>query len=180
MSTFKKSLASLLLAASALLIAASAQADDWHGNDWHPDMQREWHEGMPWRFEQHHWHPDEHPYYMHAMTDLRLARDLLAHPDQPRVEQGERRAVEAINQALHAMHDAAIDDGKDPFQRLPPDAQYRPDDRFHQALRLLDKARQDASHEEDDPYLRGLQRYIIGQIGMAQHAVDDAIREALR
>lgn len=180
MSTLKKSLAALLLASSALVLTSAAQADDWHGNDWHPDMQREWHDGMPWRFEQHHWHPDEHPYYMHAMTDLRLARDLLAHPDLPRVEQGERRAVDAINQALHAMHDAAIDDGKDPFQRLPPDAQYRPDDRFHQALRLLDKARQDASHEEDDPYLRGLQHYIIGQIGTAQHAVDDAINQALR
>lgn len=180
MSTLKKSLAALLLAGSALLAASAAQADDWHDNGWHPDMHQDWHEGMPWRFEQHHWHPDEHPYYIHAMTDLRLARDLLARPDQPQVEQGEHRAVDAINQALHAMHDAAIDDGKNPFQRLPPDAEYRPDDRFHQALRLLDKARQDASHEEDDPYLRGLQHFIIGQIGMAQHAVDDAIGEALR
>jgi hypothetical protein len=180
MSILKKSLAALLLAGSALLATSAAQADDWHGNDWHPDMQREWREGMPWRFEQHHWHPEQHPYYSHAMTDLRIARDLLSRPDQPRVEQGERRAVEAINQALHAMHDAAIDDGKDPFQRMPPDAGFQQDDRFHQALRLLDKARQDASHEEDDPYLRGLQHYIIGQIGMAQHAVNDAIGEALR
>jgi len=177
----KKSVASLLLAGVALLATGSAMADDWHGNDWHPDMrQGEWHEGMPWRFEQHHWQPEQHPYYSHAMTDLRIARDLLSRPDQPRVEQGERRAVEAINQALHAMHDAAIDDGKDPFQRQPPDASYRPDDRFHQALRLLDKAKQDASHEEDDPYLRGLQHYILGQIGVAQHAVNDAINEALR
>lgn len=171
----KKSVASLLLATVGLLAATSALADGWH-----TDMrQGEWHEGMPWRFEQHHWQPEQHPYYSHAMTDLRIARDLLDRPDQPRVEQGERRAMEAINQALHAMHDAAIDDGKDPFQRMPPDAQYRPDDRFHQALRLLDKAGQDASHEEDDPYLRGLQHYILSQIGVARHAVNDAIGAAL-
>jgi|GEM_PF-6363959 len=167
MLTLKKTVACTLLAAAALVSAGSAMADEWH-------------EGMPWSFQQHQWHPEQHPYYSHAMTDLRMARDLLARPDYPRIERSERRAVDAINEALREMHDAAIDDGKDPFARTPPDASFRPEDRFHQALAFLDKARQDVSHEEDDRYLRDLQHRILGHIDMAQHAVNDAVHEALQ
>jgi hypothetical protein len=32
-----------------------------------------------------------------------------------------------------------------------PDARLNPTDRFHQALQLLEQAKRDASHREDDP-----------------------------
>lgn len=154
----KKWLPAILLSSAALLSTQMAQADEWH-------------EGMPWRFDQHHWHPEQHPYYSHAMTDLRVARDLLDRPDIPPVAHEERHAVDEINQALREMHDAAIDDGKDPFARTPPDAGFRPEGRFHDALRLLDKARHDVSHREDDPYLRDLQHRILGHIDEAERSV---------
>jgi len=168
MQFLQKSTVALLLAGVALMSTGVAMAEE------------PWHEGNAWRYEQHPWHPEQHPYYMHAMTDLRLARDLLARPDLPRVVQDEHHAVEEINQALHIMQDAAIDDGKNPFVRMPPDADSHGEDRFHHSLRLLDKARQDASQREDDPYLRDLQQRIILHIGEAEHAVQAAISEALR
>lgn len=177
MTIAKRLVVGLLTGAVLLGAAGAAFADGWD-NNW--DHNNDWLKSRAWKYDEHQWHPDQHPYYMHAMTDLRIARDLLARPDQPRVEQGEVRAVEAINRALHEMKDAAISDGKDPFDRMPPDAQYRPEDRFHQALRLLDKARKDASHEEDDPWLRSLQARIVHHIGDAEHAVNDAINQALR
>lgn len=159
-----------LLAALILCAAASqaAQAAD------------PWRDGDPWNWEQHHWQPEQHPYYLHAMSDLRMARDLLARPDSPQVSNDERHAVDEINQALRRMRDAAINDGKDPFERMPPDASWRPEDRFHQSLLLLDKARQDAGHREDDPYLRSLQRDIVHHIDAAKRAVNIAISDALR
>ncbi|ATP28317.1 hypothetical protein CR207_07870 [Chromobacterium violaceum] len=156
-----------LAAAGNAILSAPALADGWRDGD-------------AWTWHQHQWHPEAHPYYLHAMSDLRLARDLLARPDYPRVMDDERHAVDEINKALRKMRDAAIDDGKDIDDRMPPDARWRPDDRFHQARMLLDKARQDATHREDDPYLRSLQRDIVHHIDEARRAVDVAVSDALR
>ncbi|QEL54711.1 hypothetical protein [Chromobacterium paludis] len=156
-----------LAAAGNALFSAPALADNWR-------------EGDPWSWQQHPWHPEQHPYYLHAMSDLRRARDLLARPDYPRVADDERHAVDQIDKALHKMRDAAIDDGKDIDARMPPDANWRPEDRFHQARALLDKARQDASHREDDPYLRSLQRDIVHHINEAERNLDHAVSDALR
>ncbi|QRO34641.1 hypothetical protein [Chromobacterium violaceum] len=156
-----------LAAAGNAILSAPALADGWRDGD-------------AWTWQQHQWHPEAHPYYLHAMSDLRLARDLLARPDYPRVMDDERHAVDEINEALRKMRDAAIDDGKDIDDRMPPDARWQPDDRFHQARMLLDKARQDATHREDDPYLRSLQRDIVHHIDEARRAVDVAVSDALR
>ncbi|ERE06366.1 hypothetical protein [Pseudogulbenkiania ferrooxidans] len=156
-----------LAAAGNAILSAPALADGWRDGD-------------AWTWQQHQWHPEEHPYYLHAMSDLRQARDLLARPDYPRVMDDERRAVDEINKAMRKMRDAAIDDGKDIYDRAEPDARWRPEDRFHQAKTLLDKARQDASHREDDPYLRSLQRDIVHHIDEARRAIDEAVSDALR
>jgi len=41
---------------------------------------------------------------------------------------------------------------------------------------LLDKARQDISHEEDNGYAQGLQQRAFGHIDRAIHNVDEAIQ----
>jgi|GEM_PF-1671782 len=127
-----------------------------------------------------HWNPAEHPYYLHAMSDLRQARALLAHPDVQPVQDDERWAVGAIDAALNEMKKAAIDDGKNPWQPQPIDARLAPTDRFHNALKLLEQARNDASHREDDPWVRDLQGRILHHIDDAHHAVQQAIADALR
>ncbi|WP_106077304.1 hypothetical protein [Chromobacterium amazonense] len=126
------------------------------------------------------WRPAEHPYYLHAMSDLRQARAYLARPDYPQIADDERRAVGEIDAALNEMQRAAIEDGKDPWRYEQPDARMSPTDRFHKALELLDAARRDASHQEDDPWVRDLQHRILHHIDGAHHAVQQAINDALR
>ncbi|PXX47962.1 hypothetical protein [Aquitalea magnusonii] len=127
-----------------------------------------------------HWNPAEHPYYGHAMSDLRQARALLARPDAQPVQDDERWAVGAIDAALNEMKQAAIEDGKNPWQIPAPDARLSPTDRFHQALQLLDQAKRDASHREDDPWVRDLQGRILHHIDDAHRATQQAIADALR
>ncbi|WP_199152983.1 hypothetical protein [Chromobacterium sp. ASV23] len=126
------------------------------------------------------WRPAEHPYYLHAMSDLRQARAYLARPDYPQIADDERRAVGEIDAALNEMQRAAIEDGKDPWRYEQPDARMSPTDRFHKALELLDAARRDASHQEDDPWVRDLQHRILHHIDGAHRAVQQAINDALR
>lgn len=127
-----------------------------------------------------HWNPAEHPYYAHAMSDLRQARALLARPDVQPVQDDERWAVGAIDAALKEMAQASIQDGKNPWQIPAPDARLNPTDRFHQALQLLEQARRDASHREDDPWVRDLQGRILHHIDDAHRATQQAIADALR
>lgn len=126
------------------------------------------------------WRPADHPYYLHAMSDLRQARAYLARPDYPQIADDERRAVGEIDAALNEMQRAAIEDGKDPWRYEQPDARMSPTDRFHKALALLDAARRDASHQEDDPWVRDLQHRILRHIDGAHRAVQQAINDALR
>ncbi|WP_062790633.1 hypothetical protein [Aquitalea pelogenes] len=126
------------------------------------------------------WNPAEHPYYGHAMSDLRQARALLARPDVQPVQDDERWAVGAIDAALREMTQASIQDGKNPWQIPAPDARLNPTDRFHQALQLLEQAKRDASHREDDPWVRDLQGRILHHIDDAHRATQQAIADALR
>ncbi|WP_434628737.1 hypothetical protein [Chromobacterium sp. CV08] len=126
------------------------------------------------------WRPAEHPYYLHAMSDLRQARAYLARPDYPQIADDERRAVAEIDAALGEMQRAAIEDGKQPWRYEQPDARLSPTDRFHRALELLDAARRDAGHQEDDPWVRDLQHRILHHVDAAHRAVQQAISDALR
>ncbi|WP_053074435.1 hypothetical protein [Chromobacterium sp. LK1] len=128
----------------------------------------------------HAWRPAEHPYYLHAMSDLRMARAYLARPDYEPVASDERRAVAEIDAALDEMRRAAIEDGKNPWQGEPPDANLPASDRFHKAMSLLDSARRDASHAEDDPWVRDLQHRIVHHIDEAKRATQQAVADALR
>ncbi|WP_083338879.1 hypothetical protein [Chromobacterium sphagni] len=126
------------------------------------------------------WRPAEHPYYLHAMSDLRQARAYLARQDYPQIMEDERHAVAEIDAALGEMQRAAFEDGKQPWRYEQPDARLSPTDRFHKALELLGSARRDASHQEDDPWVRDLQHRILHHVDAAHHAVQQAIDDALR
>ncbi|QEL54710.1 hypothetical protein [Chromobacterium paludis] len=126
------------------------------------------------------WRPADHPYYLHAMSDLRQARAYLARPDYAPIAGDERRAVAEIDAALGEMRRAAIEDGKNPWAYEQADARMSPTDRFHKALDLLAAARHDASHQEDDPWGRDLQHRILRHVDAAHQAVQQAINDALR
>src|SRR5262249_12547508 len=63
-----------------------------------------------------------HPAYLHALTDLRMARFLLERPARPDVKWDENRAIREIDAAIKEIKEASIDDGKNINEHPPADA----------------------------------------------------------
>jgi hypothetical protein len=123
--------------------------------------------------------PGKHPYYLHALSDLRAARWMLEHrPGDPAVSANEDVSVAEIDKAIGEIKRAAIDDGKNvqdhPAVDLPND---RPG-RLHHALDLLRKVHSDLNREEDDPMTRGLKDRALHHVDEAIHATERAIGDA--
>jgi hypothetical protein len=116
-----------------------------------------------------------HPAYIHALSDLRYARALLQRPDGGALHQQEKDAVHEIDKAIDEIKKASIDDGKDLNAHPPIDTGLNWGGRLHKALELLDKAHQDVSREEDDPYAQGLQQRSLDHIDKAHFHVKEAI-----
>jgi hypothetical protein len=120
--------------------------------------------------------PGKHPHYLHALSDLRVARWMLEHrPGDAAVSGQEDVAITEIDAAIGEMKKAAWFDGKDvhdhPKVDSPPD---RPG-RLHKALELLREAHGDVAREEDDPETRGLRDRAIGHLDGAIHATEHSI-----
>ena len=120
--------------------------------------------------------PGKHPYYLHALSDLRAARWMLEHrAGDATVSANEDVAITEINKAIGAIKQAAIDDGKNiedhPKVDVPPDQRGR----LHKALELLNKVHADVAREEDDPLTRGLRDRAVGHIDAARNATEGAI-----
>lgn len=120
--------------------------------------------------------PEPHPAYLHALSDLRLARAYLDQIAWPPVQRDEEHAIREIDAAIGEIKRASIDDGKSLDDHPPIDARMRPDGRFRKALELLDKAHNDTARAEDVPEARGLRDRAILHIDQAHGTVDDAIR----
>src|SRR5277367_1103648 len=123
--------------------------------------------------------PGKHPYYLHALSDLRTARWMLQHrPGDAAVSANEDVAITEINKALGAIKHAAIDDGKNledhPNVDLPADNPGR----LHKALELLNKVHSDVAREEDDPMTRELRDRAVVHIDAAIDATRGAIATA--
>ena len=120
--------------------------------------------------------PGKHPYYLHALSDLRAARWMLEHrPGDVAVSGQEDVAITEIDAAIGEIKRAAIDDGKDIHDHPPVDV---PNDRpghLHKALELLRKVHSDVAREEDDPMTRGLRNRAVGHIDIAIKATERAI-----
>jgi len=120
----------------------------------------------------------EHPAYLHALSDLRVARWMIDHVtgDWKRSED-EMAAVREIDKAIGEIKKAAIDDGKDLNDH--PKVDEHPDHigRLHDALEFLRKARTNISHEEDNKFADGLQARAYQHIDAAIGAVKRALHE---
>jgi hypothetical protein len=119
--------------------------------------------------------PGAHPAYLHALTDLRHARAHLERPAKPQVAWDESVAIKAVDDAIHEIKAAAIDDGK-PLQDHPPvDAGLDHVGRLHRALELLRKAKKDIEEKESNDFAHGLRARAIGQIDRAIHFTEQGI-----
>jgi len=120
--------------------------------------------------------PGKHPYYLHALSDLRVARWMLEHrPGDAAVSGQEDIAVTEIDKALGEIKKAAIWDGKDVHDHPAVDLPADHPGRLHRAAELLRKVHSDVAREEDDPITRGLRNRATMHIDEALHATEHAI-----
>jgi len=123
--------------------------------------------------------PGKHPYYLHALTDLRSARWMLQHrAGGAAVSANEDVAITEINKAIGEIKKAAIDDGKNIEDHPNGDVPADNPGRLHKALELLNKVHSDVAREEDDPVTRGLRDHAVGHIDAAISATQGALAAA--
>ncbi len=112
----------------------------------------------------------KHPYYVHALADLRNARANLERKGGDRqMKWDEHDAIAEIDHALHDIKEAALDDGKNIDDHVAIDAKEPRVGRLHKALAALKSARADIEREEDNAFANGLRARAI-------HNLDEAIR----
>lgn len=122
--------------------------------------------------------PGKHPYYLHALSDLRSARWMLEHRSGDAAESANQDvAITEIDAAIREIKHAAIDDGKNVNDHPNVDAPADRPGHIHKALELLRKVHSDVAREEDDPGTRGLRNRAVGHIDAAIHATERAARD---
>jgi hypothetical protein len=122
--------------------------------------------------------PGKHPYYLHALSDLRTARWMLEHrPADAAVSAQEDVAIAEIDKTIGEIKKAAIDDGKDIHDHPQVDAPADHPGRLHKSLELLRKVHSDIDREEDDPMTRGLKDRAVHHLDEAIHANEHAIKD---
>jgi hypothetical protein len=120
----------------------------------------------------------QHPYYLHALSDLRAARWMIEHrPGNWDRTVDEVEAVKQIDAAIGEIKKAAIDDGKDIQDHPPVDERNDHNGRLHEAVDFLRKSRQDIGHDEDNQFAQGLQGRAYMHIDAAISATKRAIHQ---
>ena len=118
--------------------------------------------------------PGKHPFFLHALTDLRTARWLLQHqPGNRKVYSEEDVAVQEIDAAINEIKRAAIDDGKDLDDHQKVDVKEQ-GSRLLRAIETLRKAHADIDQEEDNPTVRELRRRSSEHVERATMAAERA------
>ena len=124
---------------------------------------------------------EDHPAYLHALSDLRAARWMIKHrPGDWKVARDEDEAWRDIEKAIGEIKHAAIDDGKDLDDHPAVDEHDDHSGRLHKALDLLRKTRDDLSHAEENGHARGLRKRAFRHIDHAIDHVRNAIHETER
>ena len=124
--------------------------------------------------------PGKHPYYLHALSDLRAARWLLNHqPGDAKVYGDEDVAITEVDIAIAEIKKAAIDDGKNLNDHPKVDVKEH-GSRLLRAIETLKKARADIAKEEDNPEVRGLRARAHEHLDKAIHAAEKAHAQWLR
>jgi hypothetical protein len=147
----KKSLAVLLVILCAGIVVAAARADT----------------------------PGPHPRYLHALSDLRVAR---AHIERrggnEQLKWDEHTAIVEIDAAIRDIKEAAIDDGKNLNDHPPVDSKLDWRGRLHRSLELLHAAHQDIKQEESNDFAHGLRDRVLKHIDHAISSVEQGIADA--
>ncbi len=112
--------------------------------------------------------PGKHPAFLHALSDLRLARaNLERKGGDAESKWDEARAIGDIDDAIKEIRGAAIDDGKNLSDHPAVDVKLKRGGRLHHALQSLEAARHDVNEEEDDKFAEGLKHRALLHITAA-------------
>jgi hypothetical protein len=124
--------------------------------------------------------PGKHPAYLHALTDLRVARwELQKRSGDAQIKWDEAKAIAEIDACIREIKQAAIDDGKDLNEHPKEDAgKLDRKARLHDALRLLKNAHKDISEKEDNSFAKGLRSRAIGHLNKAINFTEQGISNA--
>jgi hypothetical protein len=123
-------------------------------------------------------HAEEHPAYLHALSDLRSARWLIKHRAAGwKAAMEEDEAWRDIERAIGEIKHAAIDDGKDIEDHPAAQDQGDHGGRLHRALDLLRKTRDDLKQAEENGHARGLRRRALKHVDNAIRHVEHAIHD---
>jgi len=121
---------------------------------------------------------EDHPAYIHALSDLRAARWLIDQtPGNWRKVREEEHAVVKIDDAIAEVKRSSIDDGFGIGWHPVFEERRDHGPRLHQALDFLRQARADIAQEEDNGSVRGLRARAWGHIDEAIVNVERAIRD---
>jgi len=120
----------------------------------------------------------KHPAYLHALTDMRIARAHLEKAmNNAKGLVPEAKAVQQLDEAIADIKKAGIDDGKDLNDHPPVDAKLDGAGLRHRAIELIDKAHGDISKEEDNKFAQGLQQRAMGHLDKAKGFVEEGLKE---
>ncbi|MEA1674869.1 hypothetical protein [Nitrospirillum sp. BR 11163] len=97
-----------------------------------------------------------HPAYLHALSDLRMARALLDRPAEYNVVRDQFAAIDHVNGAIGEIRHASYDDGKDPNWNPPIDTNINHRGRLSKALDLIATAERDLPVRGRQSLRRGL------------------------
>jgi len=116
----------------------------------------------------------QHPRYLHALSNLREARELLQTDTRPGFIGARDRAIEEIDRAIHEVSVAVRDEGRNPHH-TPPPAGGDPNRPMRSALALLDDARRDIESGTDETGHAGLQMRSLHHVDEARQALEHAM-----
>jgi len=121
----------------------------------------------------------QRPRYLHALSNLREARELLQTDRRPGFIGARDRAIGEIDRAIDEVKAAVRDEGRNPHF-TPPPAGGDPNRPLHSALNLLDVAREDVAFGTDETGHVGLQMRALRHIDEAREALRHALHEMER
>ena len=119
-----------------------------------------------------------HPFYLHALSDLRVARWMIEHrPGDWQASEDEFEAVRRIDAAINEIKRAAIDDGRDINDHASVDEHPGHMDRLRDAAEYLRRAQQDVNQDEDNMFADGLKARALMHINEAKRLTERAIHQ---
>jgi len=123
---------------------------------------------------------NEHPYYLHALEDLRAARWLIhAVPGNNwKVNHEEEKTIKFIEDGIQEINLAAIRDNKDLDDHVGVDDNPNHMGRLNAAMDFLRKAKKDVRRDEDNKFAENLQDKSLHHIRRAIKQLKRAIRNS--